>query len=443
MISVIILAAGKGTRMLSDKPKILHELAGRTIIYHVIQTALQLKPRQICIVHNDNSEELKQTYKQRNIVWAIQKEQKGTGHAVATALKHIKRPARVLVLCADTPCITAATLRKAARQKTTSIITTITDQPKGYGRVIRQNNKIQEIVEEADATKEQKKITEVFTGIIAADADNIERWQRKTRTNNKQNEYYLPDVIKLCAKEQQTITATRADHQECQGINDKLQLQQAERYIQQRTATELMKKGVTIKDKNRIDIRGTITAGKDCEIDINVILEGTVKLGNNVKIGANTIIRNTTIKDNTTIQANTIIDTATIGKNNNIGPFARIRPETTIKDNTRIGNFVELKQAKIDTGTKISHLSYVGDTEIGKNTNMGAGSITCNYDGKNKHRTTIGNNNNIGANTNLIAPITIGNNTTIAAGSTITTDVPDNTLAVERTKQRNISRKNR
>ena len=439
MISIIILAAGQGTRMRSAIPKVMHELAGKPVIEHVVHTANKLKPKQICIVYSKETEQLKQRYTQKNIIWALQKEQKGTGHAVATALKHIKRPARVLVICADTPAITATTLRKIANKKNTALLTTTTDNPKGYGRIIRgPNNKIQNIVEEADATAQQRKITEVNTGILAADADDLAKWLKKTTTKNKQKEYYLPDAIQKCVQEGKKVEASQADHQECQGINTRRQLHDLERYLQQQQAEKLSNNGTTIKDINRIDIRGEVTTGMDCTIDINVILEGTVKLGGNVTIGANSIIRNSVIGSNTTIHPNTIMENTTTGKNCQIGPFARIRPTTTLKDNTKIGNFVELKQATIQEGTKINHLSYIGDAEIGKQTNIGAGTITCNYDGKNKHKTKIGNQANIGANANLIAPIKIADNTIIAAGSTITTDVPANTLAVERTKQRNI-----
>ena len=439
---MIILAAGKGTRMRSNIPKILHPLAGRPMIDHVLRTANELEPKQICIVYSEQTKQLRKMYQQKNIVWALQKEQKGTGHAVALALRRIQRPTTALILCADTPAITAKTLRKAARKRTVSIVTTMTDQPHGYGRVIRKAS-VQRIVEEADATEEQKKITEVYTGILAADADDLIRWQAMTKQDNRQKEFYLPDVIEICAKEGGRVSATQADHQECQGINTRQQLHDMERHMQAKKAEELMNKGVTIMDTSRLDIRGTVHAGKDCTIDTNVILEGTVTLGSNSSIGANCTIKDTTIGSNTTIHPNTIIDGARIGKNATIGPFARIRPSTTASANTRIGNFVELKQATINQGTKISHLSYVGDATIGQDTNIGAGAITCNYDGKRKHQTKIGSNASIGANANLIAPITIGSNTTIGAGSTITTDIPANTTAVERAKQRTIRRPKR
>ena len=437
MVSVIILAAGKGTRMRSNIPKIMHPLVGRPMIDHVMQTVNRLEPEQICIVYSKQTEQLRQMYTQKNIVWALQKEQKGTGHAVSLALKRIKRPATVLVLCADTPAISETTLRRAARKRTVSIVTTITDQPKGYGRVIRRA-KVLKIVEEADATEEEKQITEVYTGILAADADDLIRWQKQTTQDNKQGEFYLPDVIAICAREGGRVSVTRADHRECQGINNRQQLHEMERHLQRRNAEALMNRGVTIMDTNRIDIRGTVHASRDCTIDVNVILEGTVTLGGNVTIGANCVIKDTTIGPNTTIHPNTVIDNAKIGKNSSVGPFARIRPGTVTRNDTRIGNFVELKQATINKGTKISHLSYIGDANVGQNTNIGAGAITCNYDGKRKHQTRIRNNANIGANTNLVAPITIGRNTIIGAGSTITTDIPDNTIAVERAKQRTI-----
>lgn len=445
---VIVLAAGKGTRMYSDLPKVLHPLAGKPMLTHVLDTVSLLQPHNIHLVTGYQSELIKEHYAKtryaQQVNWVEQTQQLGTGHAVMQATPSIIDEAMVLVLYGDVPLVKVENLKHlidAASQSGIAVLTLNTPTPSGLGRIIRNNSQqIVSIVEEKDANNEQRKICEINSGIMAFKANQLKQWLQKLNTNNAQGEYYLTDVVAFAHAEGVIIgNVQTTDCDEVQGINDRLQLTELERSYQLRHARELAKAGVTIADTARLDIRGELHIGRDTSLDVNVIFEGKNRLGNRVTIGPNVVMINCDIGDNCHILANSHLENVVIQNNCSVGPFARLRPGTLLKNGAKIGNFVETKKAIIGDGSKVSHLSYVGDAELGANVNVGAGTITCNYDGINKFKTTIKDGVFVGSNTALVAPVTVGTNATIGAGSVITTDVPDQDLAVARGKQKNIS----
>jgi bifunctional UDP-N-acetylglucosamine pyrophosphorylase/glucosamine-1-phosphate N-acetyltransferase len=448
-LDIVILAAGRGTRMNSNIPKVLHQIGGDSLLGHVIGTASALESEQIHIVVGYGAEQIKSEFSSQNeLRWALQEQQLGTGHAVMQAMSSIditKPEKRVLVLYGDVPLTKFSTLSKLVQQASAStlcLLTLVTENPTGLGRIVRNNaGEITAIVEEKDASEAQKQIKEINTGIMVIPAKKLNTWLNCLGNNNAQGEYYLTDVVAMAAADDYcTISAMVIDDEnEVQGVNDKAQLAGLERQFQMNKAEQLLKAGVLLRDPSRIDIRGEIETGSDVEIDINALFQGRVSLGNGVKIGANVVIKDSKIAANVNILHGSTIDGAEIGEGASVGPYARIRPGTILKENTKIGNFVETKNAIIGKGSKASHLAYIGDAELGENVNIGAGTIFCNYDGVNKHKTIIGDNVFVGSNSVLVAPVTLADNTFVAAGSSINSDVPADSLAVARAKQRNIS----
>jgi bifunctional UDP-N-acetylglucosamine pyrophosphorylase/glucosamine-1-phosphate N-acetyltransferase len=440
---VIILAAGKGKRMHSDIPKVLHKVAGRSLLAHVVDTALSLDAGAVHVVVGHEAEQIRTAFATAPVTWALQAEQLGTGHAVAQAMPDVSDNALLLVLYGDVPLIQADTLRqllaKAAKGALTVLTLNSTD-PQGLGRILRNaDGKAIAIVEEKDAIAEQKAIKETNSGIMAVHAAILRQWLGRLKNDNAQGEYYLTDIVGLAVADGITVDTLRIDDEfEVLGVNNKAQLAQLERHYQRRMARKQLDAGVTLADPDRFDVRGELICGRDVEIDINCVFEGKVVIGNRVRIGPNVCIKNAVIGDNTVIHANSHIDEANIAAQCAVGPFARLRPGTVLNKGSRIGNFVETKKAVLGEGSKVNHLSYVGDATLGRDVNIGAGTITCNYDGVNKYETRIEDNVFVGSNTALVAPVKIGENATIGAGSTITGDVPGEHLAIARGRQRNI-----
>ena len=442
-LTVVILAAGQGTRMKSDLPKVLHRIANKSILEHVIATAQQLGAGSISVVYGHGGERVPQTLAHLPVNWIEQAEQLGTGHAVAQAIPSIPANDIVLVLYGDVPLISKETLVEliaAAGKDSLGLLTAKLDDPSGYGRIVRdESNKVVRIVEHKDASVEERQINEINTGLLAVGRNKLASWLEKLDNKNAQGEYYLTDIIALSVQDNTDINTTSVNNiAEVMGINDKVQLAEMEREYQMNQAEKLMRQGVTLRDPRRVDIRGDVTVGKDIEIDVNVIFEGTVKLGDRVSVGAGSILRDVVVGDDVTIKDYCVIEDANIGAACQIGPFARIRPETRLEENVHIGNFVEVKKSQIDKGSKINHLSYIGDTTMGSKVNIGAGTITCNYDGANKHQTKIGNDVFVGSDTQFIAPVEIGDGATIGAGSTITKEVLAGELTLSRSKQVSI-----
>jgi bifunctional UDP-N-acetylglucosamine pyrophosphorylase/glucosamine-1-phosphate N-acetyltransferase len=442
-LSIIILAAGQGTRMRSEIPKVLHTLAGRPLLEHVYNAASKLDHNDIHVVYGFGGDQVKTKLAHLDVNWVEQSEQLGTGHAVRLAVADIPAENLVLILYGDIPLITTETLTKltnVAKETGFSLLTSVIDYPKGYGRIIRdESDNLVSIVEEKDATDEERGIKEINTGMMAVAAVRLKRWIDSIDDNNAQKEFYLTDIVAMAVQEGITINMINpVSAIEVHGINDRLQLAEMERYYQLVQAHQLMRNGITIIDPSRFDLRGELEIGRDIVIDINALLEGRLKIGNNVSIGANCCIKDSIIADDVQILPNCVIENAIIGSACRIGPFSRIRPDTVLDDNVHVGNFVELKKAEVGKGSKINHLSYIGDSEIGKDVNIGAGTITCNYDGANKHKTIIEDNVFIGSDTQLIAPVTVGSGATIAAGTTITRDVETGVLAISRTDQKSI-----
>ncbi|MDO9215325.1 MAG: bifunctional UDP-N-acetylglucosamine diphosphorylase/glucosamine-1-phosphate N-acetyltransferase GlmU [Methylococcales bacterium] len=444
-ITTIILAAGKGTRMRSELPKVLHKIANRPLLQHVYDMSRHLENNAIKIVIGHGAELVTETLKNLDASWIEQKQQLGTGHAVQQVSDQIADTDTVLILYGDVPLLKLATVQqllKNVNSESLALLTVNLENPTGYGRIVRDaTGKVTKIVEQKDASDSEKLITEGNTGILAVHGDKLKQWLNRLGNNNAQGEYYLTDVIEMAVADGINIITSQADTEdEVLGVNNRLQLSQLERVYQQQQANELMEQGVTLIDPARFDLRGTIEQlGQDIEIDINVILEGKNSIGNNVRIGANTQIKNAIIGDNVEILANCIIEDAVIGDNSRIGPFARLRPESVLANDVHIGNFVEIKKSTVAQGSKINHLSYIGDTTVGSKVNIGAGTITCNYDGVNKFRTIIEDGAFIGSDTQLVAPVTVGKNATIGAGSTITRDCPENQLTLSRVKQFSLS----
>ncbi|WP_297797209.1 bifunctional UDP-N-acetylglucosamine diphosphorylase/glucosamine-1-phosphate N-acetyltransferase GlmU [uncultured Marinobacter sp.] len=443
-LHVVILAAGQGSRMKSALPKVLHAVAGRPMLHHVIVTARQLEAEQIHAVIGHGADQVKAATSQQPVNWVLQQEQLGTGHAVAQALPDLPDDARVLVLYGDVPLTGAGTLEALVSKidnDTLGLLTVTMDNPNGYGRIIRDSEgKVTSIVEQKDASEAQQQIREVNTGILAVSARRLKDWLPQLSNRNAQGEYYLTDIIAMAVEHGMQVSVSQpGDAFEVQGVNNRLQLAELERWYQRREADRLMTEGATLADPARIDVRGNLSIGNDILIDVNVVFEGDVELADGVSIGPGCVIRDAKIAAGAKIQAHSVIEGAEIGANAQIGPFARLRPGTRLADDTKVGNFVETKKAVVGEGSKINHLSYVGDASLGRNVNVGAGTITCNYDGVNKHQTTIGDGVFVGSNTSLVAPVTVAEGATIGAGSTITRDVSDRELAVARGRQRNIA----
>lgn len=442
--TVIILAAGKGTRMRSRLPKVLQPLAGRPLLGHVIETAKQLQAENIITIFGHGGDLVKQAFANENVKWVEQTEQLGTGHAVKVTLPVLPQDGISLILSGDVPCVQQSTLQRLvdASTKTGIGLVTLTLQDStGYGRIVRKDDKIQAIVEHKDASEEQRQIKEINTGIYCVSNAKLHQWLPKLSNDNAQDEYYLTDIVAMALADGMEISSIQPELAfEVEGVNDRVQLAALEREFQNYQAKQLMQQGVHLIDPTRFDLRGQLTVGQDVRIDINVIIEGSCTFGDNVEIGAGCIIKNTSIAAGTKVQPYSVFDNAVVGENVQIGPFARLRPGAKLANEVHIGNFVEVKNTSIGVASKANHFAYLGDAEIGSESNIGAGTITCNYDGANKHKTIIGNQAFVGTNNSLVAPVKIGNGATTGAGSVITHDVADNSLAFERAKQ--ISKEN-
>ncbi|MFB0962439.1 MAG: bifunctional UDP-N-acetylglucosamine diphosphorylase/glucosamine-1-phosphate N-acetyltransferase GlmU [Pseudomonas sp.] len=441
-LDIVILAAGQGTRMRSALPKVLHPIAGQSMLAHVLQTARSLKPTSIQVVIGHGADLVREQLAAANVNFVLQSEQLGTGHAVAQAIPHLKAE-NTLVLYGDVPLIEGATLQSLLSHLSAdsmALLTVNLANPAGYGRIVRnQANAVQAIVEHKDANPEQLNICEGNTGILAAPRQRLIDWLGRLSNSNAQGEYYLTDIIAMAVADGLTVaTETASDAMEVQGANDRLQLSELERHYQQRAARRLMAQGVTLLDPARFDVRGEVSVGRDVLIDINVILEGKVEIADNVSIGPNCVIKDSILRAGAVIKANTHLDGADVGEGADCGPFARLRPGTVLAARAHVGNFVELKNTRLGEGAKAGHLTYLGDSEIGARSNIGAGTITCNYDGANKFKTIMGEDVFIGSNSSLVAPLNLGDGSTTGAGSTITADVPAHALAVGRGRQRNL-----
>ncbi|EEF79995.1 bifunctional UDP-N-acetylglucosamine diphosphorylase/glucosamine-1-phosphate N-acetyltransferase GlmU [Methylophaga thiooxydans] len=443
-LSIIILAAGKGTRMKSAKPKVMHRLADKPLLQHVVDTANVLNPSELAVVCGNGADDVVPYLEQQGINTAMQTEQKGTGHAVEQAKDFFQQSDEVLVLYGDVPMIEAETLQaliNSGDKNSLKVLTTELQDPTGYGRIVRDlSGNMLRITEEKDADDETKLINEVNTGIMCIPATWLNDALASLDNNNAQGEYYLTDLIAQAVEQGIEISSVVCeDEMEVAGVNNRVQLAELESYYQQKRATELMMAGVTFRDPARVDIRGDITAGQDINVDINVIFEGANTLADNVSIGANCIITNSVIHEGAEILPNSIIENAEVGANCAVGPFARLRPGSKLAAKAKVGNFVEVKNANIGLGSKINHLSYIGDTDMGADVNIGAGTITCNYDGANKHRTVIGDRVFVGSDTQLVAPVTVEDGATIGAGSTIRKDAPADALTLTVSKQKSVS----
>jgi bifunctional UDP-N-acetylglucosamine pyrophosphorylase/glucosamine-1-phosphate N-acetyltransferase len=441
-LDIVILAAGQGTRMRSALPKVLHPVAGKSMLGHVIDTARLLKPQGIHVVIGHGAERVRELLAADDLNFVLQSEQLGTGHAVAQALPALSAE-RVLILYGDVPLIEVETLQRLLQQvseQQLGLLTVNLNDPTGYGRIVRDEaGVVKAIVEHKDASAEQRLISEGNTGILAVPGKKLGDWLGRLSNSNAQGEYYLTDVIAMAVADGLVVaTEQAADEMEVLGANDRIQLAQLERHYQYRAARRLMVQGVTLIDPARFDLRGELTVGRDVSIDINVIFEGQVVIEDGVQIGPNCVIKNSILRKGATIKANSHLEGAEVGEGADCGPFARLRPGSLLGARAHVGNFVELKNAVLGEGAKAGHLSYLGDAEIGARTNIGAGTITCNYDGANKFKTVLGEDVFIGSNSALVAPVTLGDRATTGAGSVITSDVPANTLAVGRAKQRNI-----
>ncbi len=442
LLEIIILAAGQGKRMRSPRPKVLHTVGGRPMLAHVLATARTLAPRAVHIVYGHGGDQVRAAITDGNVNWVHQAEQHGTGHAMAQALPSVPDGARVLVLYGDVPLIRSETLKKLIESAGDGlgVLTARLANPAGYGRIVRDPaGRVVRIVEDKDATAAERAIAEINTGFLTAPAGRLKGWVGALRNHNAQGEYYLTDIIGMAAADGQPIgSVTASDTVEILGVNSPQELARVERHYQKDRADEVMQQGVTLRDPARFDLRGTLTAGRDVIIDINVVIEGQVELGDGVVIGPNNVIRDAVIGAGTVIQPNCVIEETVIGADCRIGPFARLRPGTKLADHVHIGNFVEVKNSELAAGSKANHLAYLGDATVGAKVNIGAGAITANYDGAHKHRTVIGDNASIGANGVLVAPVTVGAGATIGAGSVISKDAPAGELTLTRAEQRTV-----
>jgi bifunctional UDP-N-acetylglucosamine pyrophosphorylase/glucosamine-1-phosphate N-acetyltransferase len=441
-LNVVILAAGQGKRMRSRTPKVLHSLAGKPLIAHVVETARALKPARICVVYGHGGEQVPQAMAAKDLTFVRQQPQLGTGHALAQAQPHLGNAALTLVLYGDVPLIGEETLAAmiAGGGDRLTLLTAELADPAGYGRIIRnKRGSITAIVEEKDASVEQRKLNEINTGIMVLPTERLKDWTAKLSNRNTQREYYLTDVVPLAVADKVAVGSVKARAEwEILGVNSKQQLARLERIHQSQVAAGLMDGGVTLADPARLDVRGTLACGADVRIDVNCVFEGEVKLADGVDIGAHCVVRNAEIGVGTRIEPFTYIDTAKIGANCRIGPYARLRPGARLAQDVHIGNFVEVKESDIGVGSKANHLAYIGDTTVGRDVNIGAGTITCNYDGANKHRTVIEDDVFIGSDTQLVAPVTVRRGATIGAGSTITREAPADQLTLSRVKQQSL-----
>ena len=439
-LSTIILAAGQGTRMRSSLPKVLQPLAGRPLLAHVLDCAAKLAADDVCVVYGHGAEAVRNEFPDDSLRWALQAEQLGTGHAVQQAMPETPDNNRVLILFGDVPLLTPATCQRLLDQTPDTdmaVLTVDMEDPTGYGRIIRESGDVSCIVEEKDAGPEETAVCEINTGVLVCPAARLKGWLDNLGNDNAQGEYYLTDAIAMAVNDGVTVHGVKADSFiEVMGINDKKQLAEVERALQARLVDELMKEGVGFADPARVDIRGSLKCGADVFIDVNAVFEGDVELGDGVKIESNNLVRDTKLGAGTVLHSNCHLEGATTGNNCEIGPFARMRPGAELANNVKVGNFVEIKKSTVADGSKVNHLTYIGDTEIGKMVNVGAGTITCNYDGANKYKTKIGDGAFIGSGVELVAPVEIGAGATIGAGSTITKDVEDNQLALERSRQK-------
>ncbi|GAB1720567.1 MAG: UDP-N-acetylglucosamine pyrophosphorylase [Nitrosospira sp.] len=442
-LNIVILAAGLGKRMRSALPKVLHPLAGKPLLMHVLETARTLSPKRVCVVYGHGGEAVPQAIADETITWVLQSPQLGTGHAVMQALTHLDSESKTLVLYGDVPLISVGALRKllaAAEPENLALLTVELDDPTGYGRILRnEKGEVTAIVEEKDASEQQRRIREINTGIMVIPNSHLHDWLHKLENNNAQKEYYLTDIVARASGDGVRIKTAQPVHAwETVGVNSKAQLTSLERVYQHEYAKNLLDQGVTLADMDRIDIRGHLDCGTDVEIDIGCIFEGSVRLEDGVKVGAYSILKNVRIAAGSTIAPFSLIEAAEIGKNCRVGPYARIRPGTALADDVHVGNFVEIKNSTIAAGSKANHLSYIGDSIIGRNVNIGAGTITCNYDGANKYQTVIEDDVFVGSDTQLVAPVTISRGSTIGAGSTITRDTPPEKLTLSRVRQTSI-----
>ncbi|MGF1684958.1 bifunctional UDP-N-acetylglucosamine diphosphorylase/glucosamine-1-phosphate N-acetyltransferase GlmU [Photobacterium minamisatsumaniensis] len=440
--STVILAAGKGTRMYSNLPKVLHSMAGKPMVKHVIDTCQSLNTNQIHLVYGHGGDQMKQVLASEQVNWVLQAEQLGTGHAVDQAASSFSDDEKVLVTYGDVPLISLQTIANLLEAQPTggiALLTVLLDDPMGYGRIIRRNGPVVAIVEQKDASEEQKLIKEVNTGVLVANGGDLKRWLSQLNNENAQGEYYLTDIIEIAHDEGRAIEAVHPEKAiEVEGVNNRIQLARLERAYQALNAELLLEKGVMLRDPSRFDLRGELQCGQDVEIDINVIIEGKVTLGNNVNIGAGCVLKDCVIADNTIVRPYSVIDSALVGTDCTVGPFSRLRPGTELLDNAHVGNFVETKNTRLGSGSKANHLTYLGDAEIGECVNIGAGTITCNYDGANKFKTDIGDDVFVGSDTQLIAPVSVAAGATIGAGSTITRNVGEGELVITRVAAKTV-----
>ncbi len=446
-MNIVILAAGQGKRMGSDLPKVLHTIAGKALVLHVIETARQLQKeaQKLCVVVGHGAAEVQTKLAASDLVFALQEQQLGTGHAVKQAIPHLEKDKITLILYGDVPLTSLKTLEKlvaaAKTQNALAILTVNLENPTGYGRICRaKNGKIVSIIEHKDADAATRQIKEINTGIMALPTIHLEKWLNNLSTNNAQKEYYLTDIVHMAVKENVAITSEQPDFSwEVEGVNTKVQLAELERVYQKNSALQLLAKGVHLADLNRFDVRGNLSCGRDVFIDVNCVFEGQVFLGDNVHIAPNCVIKNATIGANVRVEAFSHIEEAVIGASAKIGPFARLRPGANLCENTHIGNFVEIKKSVVGKNSKVNHLAYIGDATIGERVNVGAGTITCNYDGVNKFQTIIEDDAFIGSDTQLVAPVTVKKGATLGAGTTLTKDAPENALTISRAKQMTIA----
>jgi bifunctional UDP-N-acetylglucosamine pyrophosphorylase/glucosamine-1-phosphate N-acetyltransferase len=439
-LHVVVLAAGQGTRMKSDLPKVLQPLAGRPLLGHVLERAAGLGAQRTHVVYGHGGEAVPAAFPDGGVEWVLQAKQLGTGHALAQALPGIPDEALVLVLYGDVPLVEPASLVPlvaAAGDDRLALLSVVLEEPAGYGRVLRDDEgSVARIVEEKDASADERAVTEVNTGILAAPAKRLRDWLGRLSNDNAQGEYYLTDVVAMAVADGVPVEATPAARViEVLGVNDRRQLAELEAALRQRIADQLMKDGVTLADPARLDVRGTLRCGRDVFIDANAVFEGEVVLGDGVRVGAGAVVRDSDLGAGCVLHPYTLVDGSKVGEGCELGPFARIRPGTVLANGAKVGNFVETKKASIGAGSKVNHLSYVGDAKVGAGVNVGAGTITCNYDGANKHVTTIGDRAFIGSNTALVAPVTVGEDATIGAGSTVTKDAPAGELTIARGQQ--------
>jgi bifunctional UDP-N-acetylglucosamine pyrophosphorylase/glucosamine-1-phosphate N-acetyltransferase len=440
-VNVVILAAGQGKRMHSDLPKVLHRLAGRPLLAHVLDCARALDPARIAVVYGHGGEAVREAIGDQTLTWVKQEPQLGTGHAVQQGLAALADSAQTLVLYGDVPLTRPETLRSlvAAAGSGVAMLTVELDEPGGYGRIVREGGAVKRIVEEKDATPAERAIREVNTGIMAAPTKPLARWLASLRNDNAQREYYLTDVVALAVKEGVPVRAVQPGAVwETLGVNSKGELAELERAHQRLVAGRLLEAGVSLADPARIDVRGRLECGRDVAIDVNCVFEGEVALGDRVSVGANCVLRNVRIDADTRIEPFCHLEEADIGRSCRIGPYARLRPGARLAEDVHVGNFVEVKASTIGAGSKANHLSYIGDTEVGRNVNVGAGTITCNYDGANKHRTIIEDDVFIGSDTQLVAPVRVGRGATLGAGTTLTEDAPPGQLTISRVRQATI-----